>query len=64
MRKIKVTLHKDGTQKVEVLEGCGPNCLEFTRELEGRLGKPIGERIHKPEFEASEYESEGEHERA
>ena len=62
MRKIKVTIHKDGTQQVEVLGETGPDCLEFTRELEERLGKQEGQRVLKPEYEMTEHESEPEQE--
>jgi hypothetical protein len=62
MKKIKITLHKDGTQKVEVLGATGEGCLEFTRELEKRLGNQEGERVLKPEFEQTETEVEREHE--
>lgn len=58
MKKIKITLHKDGTQKVEVLGATGDECVEFTRELEQRLGKPVGERVLKPEYEQTESERE------
>ena len=58
MKKIKITLHKDGTQKVEVLGAIGSECVEFTRELEKRLGKPIGERVLKSEYEETERETE------
>jgi hypothetical protein len=58
MKKIRITLHKDGTQKVEVLGAAGPECVEFTKELEKRLGKPIGERVLKPEYEVTEQETE------
>ncbi len=61
MKKIRITLHKDGTQKVEVLGAAGPGCVEFTRELEGRLGSPVGERELKPEYH--EPETEIEHDR-
>jgi hypothetical protein len=50
MRKIKITLHKDGTQKVEVLGAVGEECVELTRQLEQRLGAPEGERVLKPEY--------------
>lgn len=63
MRKIQITLHRDGTQKVEVVGACGPECLEFTRELENRLGKPIRDRVLKPEYELRERESEKEREK-
>ena len=58
MKKIKITLHKDGTQKVEVLGAIGAECVEFTKELEKRLGAPIGERELKPEYEMTEPEIE------
>lgn len=58
MKKIKVTIHKDGTQHVEVLGAVGETCVEFTRELEKRLGAPIGEREFKPEFHEVESEVE------
>jgi len=62
MKKIQITLHKDGTQKVEVLGAVGAECVEFTRELEKRLGKAIGERVHKPEYDITEQEIERQHE--
>jgi hypothetical protein len=62
MRKIKITLHKDGTQKVEVLGAVGEGCLEFTEELEKRLGVQEGERVLKPEYELTESEVEYESE--
>jgi hypothetical protein len=58
MKKIKITLHKDGTQKVEVIGAVGAECLQFTAELEKRLGVPLGERELKPEYEATERETE------
>ncbi len=62
MKKIRITLHRDGTQKVEVLGAVGEECLAFTAELEKRLGTPIGERVLKPEFHETETEQEQEHE--
>ena len=62
MKKIKITLHKDGTQKVEVLGAQGAECVEFTRQLEQRLGKPMGERTLKPEYDSTERETEREKE--
>jgi hypothetical protein len=62
MKKIKITLHKDGTQKVEVLGAVGAECKAFTAELEKRLGVPVGERELKPEFEETEREGESERE--
>lgn len=58
MKKIKITLHKDGTQKVEVLGAVGDSCVEFTEELEKRLGVQEGDRVLKPECELTETESE------
>ena len=58
MNKIKITLHRDGTQKVEVLEAAGPECVELTRELEQRLGTQLGERALKPEYRETEQEIE------
>ena len=55
MKKIKVTIHKDGTQHVEVLNGAGEDCTEFTSVLEGRLGKQEGERVLKPEYYEEEH---------
>jgi hypothetical protein len=63
MKKIKITLHKDGTQKVEVLGAVGEQCVEFTRALEHRLGDQVGERVRKPEYEQTEAEVEPERER-
>jgi hypothetical protein len=60
MKKIRITLHKDGTQKVEVLGAVGAECLEFTKELEKRLGAALGERVLKPEFDLTETEAERE----
>jgi len=60
MKKIQITLHKDGTQKVEVFGAVGAECLELTRELEKRLGAPLGERVLKPEYELTETELERE----
>jgi hypothetical protein len=58
MKKMKITIHKDGTQKVEVLGAAGEECVQFTRELEKRLGTPIGERELKPEYHETESETE------
>ena len=60
MKKIKITLHQDGTQKLEVLGAFGPECLAFTRELEKRLGSIAGERVLKPEYQEAEIECETE----
>lgn len=58
MKKIKITLHKDGTQKIEVLGARGEECLEFTRPLEERLGVKGGERVLKDEYYESAQEAE------
>ncbi len=50
MKKMKITLHKDGTQKVEVLGASGDECLAFTAELEKRLGSAEDDRVLKPEY--------------
>ncbi len=50
MRKIRIVLKKDGTQEIEVHGARGAGCVEFTRELEERLGVPEGERQRKPEY--------------
>jgi len=62
MKKMKITLHKDGTQKIEVLGAVGSECLEFTQELEKRLGVPVGERVLKPEYEETEPEVQRDYE--
>ena len=58
MKKIKITLHKDGTQKIEVIGAVGAECVEFTRQLERRLGTPLGERELKPEYHETQTETE------
>lgn len=50
MRKIRIVLKKDGTQDIEVLGARGADCVEFTRELEERLGATEGERRLRPEY--------------
>ena len=62
MRKIKITLHPDGTQKIEVLGAVGPGCLELTSALEKRLGTQIGGRELKPEYHETAGEREPERE--
>ncbi|HPY78040.1 MAG TPA: DUF2997 domain-containing protein [Anaerohalosphaeraceae bacterium] len=62
MKKIKITLHKDGTQKIEVLGAVGESCLELTRALEQRMGTSIGQRELKPEYHQTETEQERDHE--
>ena len=54
MKKIKVTIHPDGTQKIEVLGAVGEGCKAFTAELEKRLGTEIGERVLKEEYHQTE----------
>lgn len=63
MRKIKVTLKPDGTQRVEVEGASGPECLDLTRELERRLGRAEGERTLKPEYHEVEGTGQTEAER-
>ena len=58
MKKIRITIRKDGTQKVEALGVVGEDCLELTRSLEKRLGEVEGERVLKPEYEMDEQEYE------
>jgi hypothetical protein len=58
MKKMKITLHKDGTQKVEVIGAVGQECVQFTAQLEKRLGATLGERELKPEYEQTETETE------
>ena len=62
VKKIRITLLKDGTQKIEVLGAAGDACLEFTRALEKRLGAVEGERTLKPEFHEAAPEVDGESE--
>ena len=57
MKKIKITLHKDGTQEVEVLGAKGQECVVFTQELEKRLGA-VSERQFKDEYYETETEGE------
>lgn len=63
MKKIKITLSTDGTQKIEVLGAEGEECLEFSRALEERLGMPAGERILKEEYYENEAQREEERSR-
>jgi len=58
MKKIKITLHKDGTQKIEVLEAVGAECTELTKGFEQRLGPQVGERVLKPEYHETQQEIE------
>ena len=63
MRTIRITLAKDGTTRLEVLNDNGEHCLDFTAELERRLGTIDGQRQYKPEFHEQEPETEREDER-
>ncbi len=58
MKKVKITIRKDGTQKVEALGVVGEGCEELTRSFEQRLGEVEGERVYKPEYEMTEEEHE------
>ena len=58
MKKIQITLHKDGTQKIEVLEASGTECTELTAGFEKRLGTQVGERVLKPEYHETQHEVE------
>lgn len=62
-RKIKITIHKDGTQKVEAIDTLGEECVELTRAFEERLGDVEGERVFKPEYTMTEQELEQERDR-
>ncbi len=60
MKKIKITLSPDGTQKIEVLGASGEECLEFTRALEERLGMQAEERVLKEEYYGNKAQREEE----
>jgi hypothetical protein len=60
MRTIRITLARDGSTRLEVLGDSGEHCLDFTAELERRLGAVVGERQYKPEFHEPEPEPEPE----
>jgi hypothetical protein len=60
MKKVKITIAKDGTERIEVLGAAGDECLAFTRDLERRLGSIVGERTLKPESSDGHREREGE----
>jgi len=62
MKKMKITIHKDGTQQSEVLGAVRESCVEFTQAFERRLGVPVGARELKPEFEMTETEVEQDYE--
>ena len=47
MQKLRITIARDGTQKIEVIDGRDDECLALTREFERRLGTPEGERVRK-----------------
>jgi len=64
MGKIQITIHKDGTQKIEAIGYVGPVCTEKTGSFERRLGVVQGERVHKPEYEMTEDEIERDREQA
>lgn len=53
---MRITLHKDGTQTIEVFGAKGSDCIEFSKYLEERLGTPVGERTLKPEYYQEETE--------
>lgn len=64
MKRMKITIAKDGTQKVEVLGAQGEECIKFSQKLEERLGVQVGERMRKPECEReSEHIEESEQQR-
>jgi hypothetical protein len=63
MKRIQITIRKDGTQKVEVLGAVGTECESLTRELERRLGTAEGERSLKPEYHEENTETEAEQQR-
>lgn len=63
MKKIKITLHRDGTQKIEVLGAAGESCVELTRQLEKRLGTQVGGRVLKAEYHEEEPQQETERDR-
>lgn len=50
VKKIRITISRDGTQRVEVEDAIGDECVRFTRDLERRLGHAVGERTLKPEY--------------
>lgn len=47
---MRIILHKDGTQTIEVFGAKGSGCIEFSKHLEERLGSPVGERVLKNEY--------------
>jgi hypothetical protein len=47
--KIKVTIDKNGTAKVDAINGHGTSCVEKTKWVEQALGKTISQEL-KPEF--------------
>lgn len=63
MKKMKIVLSPDGTQKIEVLGVEGGECLEFTRVLEERLGVQAGERVLKEEYDENAAQREEERSR-
>ncbi len=61
MKKMKVTIRKDGTQSVEVIGAVGDSCVDFTKEMETRLGV-VTDRELKAEYHATETVEEAERE--
>jgi hypothetical protein len=63
MKKMLITIGKDGTHRIEVLGATGDECLQFTAEMERRMGAQVGERELKPEYEMEgELETEADYE--
>jgi hypothetical protein len=62
MKKMKITLRKDGRVNIEVLGAVGDECVQFTKQLEGRLGTPLGSRTLKPEYHETQTETQRDHE--
>lgn len=65
MKKIQVTIRRDGTQRIEVMGAGGDECIAFTEELEKRLGEAASPRELKPEYHSGSEvapERETEHE--
>ena len=60
MKKIRVKIASDGTQSIEVIGARGDECVDFTRNLESRLGVPEGDRTFKTEFDLDVAEGEQE----
>ena len=62
MKKIKIVIAKDGSQRLEVLGAAGDECIAFTRDLERRLGVPSSVRVLKPVFEEGDRGTEAQRE--